>query len=59
MVLGLLLEGLRPQVAAVFDHDHVAAGPAHAAHRRRAEDGDLGVGDLARSLRRSLLAIAS
>ena len=47
---GLFLERLRPQVAAVFDHDHVSAGPAHAAHRRRAEDGDLGVGDLARDL---------
>ena len=45
-VLGLRLEGLRAQVAPVLDHDHVAAGPAHAPHRRRAEDHDGRFGDL-------------
>ena len=40
---GVFLKRLRPQVAAVFDHDHVSAGPADAAHRRRAEYGDFGI----------------
>ena len=48
--LGIFLQLLRPQVAAVFDHDHVSAGPADPANRRRAENGDLGVGDHAGNL---------
>ena len=37
---------VEPEVAAVLDHDGEAAGPAHAAHRRRPEDGHLRLGDL-------------
>ena len=40
-VLGFFLQHLRAHVAAVFDHDREAAGPADAADRRRPEDGDL------------------
>src|SRR5439155_23497928 len=40
------LQLARAKIAAVLDHDREAAGPTHAAHRRRAEDGHGGVVDL-------------
>ena len=41
-VINLLLHRSRAGVAAVFDHNRETSRPAHAAHRRRAEDGHAG-----------------
>ena len=45
--VGLLLQGVQAQAAAVLDHQLEAAGDAQAGDRRRSEGDDLGVLDLA------------